>query len=123
MTVMITDPIKSWQLCFEGQELDSASGDPPDPAQFQGGIRRCVLEIDYSLSDNAGTASADLVIHFYNERAATFTEGITVALERGKHNIKLDIKGRSGGLRVVNLVDATIDWLYFVVLPRETAGN
>lgn len=123
MSVKITDPIKNWQQAFVAKINDSAGGDPADLAQFQGGIRKATLEIDYKMSDRGGSASANLLIQFYNSEASEFTDGITVPLEEGKHNIKLDIKGRSGGLKLVNVTTATIDWLYFTILDRETGGN
>lgn len=123
MAVKVTDPIKGWQLAFENASSNSSAGDPTQLAQFQGGVRKSTLEIDYKMSDNGGSAAGKLLIQFYNAEAGTFTDGVETTLEEGQHNIKLDIKGRSGGLKLTNLSNATIDWLYFVVLDRETAGN
>jgi hypothetical protein len=124
MSVRITDPLQgSWEQAFKDATSNSAAGDPPLLAQFQGGKRKAVLEIDYSLSSTGASTAASLLIQFYNSNESAFTDGITIPLELGKHNLKLDIKGRSGGMKLVDMNNARIDWLDFVILDRETGGN
>lgn len=122
MSHLYKDPY-TWQQAFSNITTDTAAGDPPQFSQFPGGKDKAALLIDYevTLSDPAGTLT--LVVYLYNEMRNAYQEWYIVALQEGKHRLKVDIHGSPGGLKVKDVSNATLNWLDWTVVNRETGGN
>lgn len=113
----------TWNEGFVNVGADSSAGDPPQATQFPGGRDKATLIIDYEveLSDPAGTIT--LAVQLYNKKRDTYQDWYTTALQEGNHTIKVDIIGRPGGLKIKDVVNATLNWLDWTIADRATAGN
>ena len=117
------DPYE-WQLVFPvDQDSDSAAGDPPKDSQLKAGYGKGTLIIDYKATADGAAPAGSLLLQFWNGKAAAYTDGISTPIQTGSHRIKLDVHGSPIGLKLANLTDIIVNWVYAVIDSRESTGN
>lgn len=113
----------TWFQGFNNVSSSTGAGDPPQATQFPGGRNKSALLIDYELTLSNAAGTTTLVVYLYNEKRNTYQEWYVTPLQEGNHRIKIDIHGSPGGLKVKDVSQATLDWLDWTIVDRETGGN
>lgn len=116
-----------WKQAFSNTTSNSSTNaDPPELTHFAGGQRKAGLLVDYQLSltdTNNAVYTATLEVYLYNRTTNTYQYWKSIALSTGNNRIKIDTHGSPGGFKLANMSNATLDWLVFDHVNRETGGN